>query len=463
VRPVERVSGIDDRERYVYGADGMRLRKVRETQSNARTLFTETRYLPNLELRNHSGTGEVLQVISVQAGRSSVRVLHWESVPPKDSANDQYRYHLNDHLGSCTLELNENGEVISQERYHPYGTTAWFAGSGEVEASYRTVRYSGKERDATGLYYYGFRYYVAERQRWLNPDPAGEVDGLNVYLMVTNNPLNKMDLDGLMSLLFGVTREVEIARIKSIEYIEEAIRVLSDERSGVSVNVMAKYFNDAGQERIRQWKTDLSKVGAVAKHTKVPRNLMLVDDGYGGGQHERSVAMIDGVEYSGFKKYTRSVDRAIKSYEGDPKALSEQLKEKKKLYKSERESKFLLVNSKNWRVLNDKGGAVDLVHTIIHEFSHAALGTEDYVYRRVLNGKDHTPLFDLAVGSPRPDIQLPAFQYLIANTENPNFSDVAYRNADSFAAATVELVEASRGMRGGSSGKLNFESFLVYK
>ena len=463
VRPVERVSGIDDRERYVYGADGMRLRKVRETQSNARTLFTETRYLPNLELRNHSGTGEVLQVISVQAGRSSVRVLHWESVPPKDSANDQYRYHLNDHLGSCTLELNENGEVISQERYHPYGTIAWFAGRGEVEASYRTVRYSGKERDATGLYYYGFRYYVAERQRWLNPDPAGEVDGLNVYLMVTNNPLNKMDLDGLMSLLFGVTREVEIARIKSIEYIEEAIRVLNDERSGVSVNVMTKYFNDAGQERIRQWKTDLSKVGAVAKNTKIPRNLTLVDDGYGGGQHKRSVAMIDGVEYSEFKKYTSSVDRAVESYEGDPKALSEQLKEKKKLYKSERESQFLLVNSKNWRILNDMGGEVDLVHTIIHEFSHAALGTEDYVYRRVLNGKDHTQLFDLAVGSPRPDIQLPAFQYLIANTENPNFSDVAYRNADSFAAATVELVEASRGMRGGSSGKLNFESFLVYK
>ena len=126
-----------------------------------------------------------------------MRVLHWESEPPKDSANDQYRYSLNDHLGSCTLELDENSEVISQERYHPYGTTAWFAGRGEVEASYRTARYSGKERDATGLYYYGFRYYMAGWQRWLNPDPAGVADGLNTFAFVHGNPVSFKDVQGL--------------------------------------------------------------------------------------------------------------------------------------------------------------------------------------------------------------------------------------------------------------------------
>lgn len=199
VRPVERDSGLNDRESYVYGADGMRLRKIRETRTNARTLIAETRYLPNLELRHHSGTGEVLQVISVRAGRSSVRVLHWESEPPNGMSNDQLRYHLNDHLDSCTLELDKDGEVVSQERYHPFGTTAWFAGCGEVEASYRTVRYSGKERDATGLYYYGFRYYVAGWQRWLNPDPLGAIDGLNVYRMTLNNPISFMDRAGTYS------------------------------------------------------------------------------------------------------------------------------------------------------------------------------------------------------------------------------------------------------------------------
>jgi insecticidal toxin complex protein TccC len=187
----------NDRERYVYGADGMRVRKVRSTQTNARTLISEVRYLRGLELRTHSGTGEALQVITVQTGRSSVRVLHWESEPPKDIANDQYRYSLNDHLGSCALELDSSGDIISHERYHPFGTTAWFAGRGEVEASYKTVRYSGQERDATGLYYYGFRYYIPWLQRWPNPDPAGTVDGLNLYVFATNNPSSGYDFQGL--------------------------------------------------------------------------------------------------------------------------------------------------------------------------------------------------------------------------------------------------------------------------
>jgi RHS repeat-associated protein len=64
------------------------------------------------------------------------------------------------------------------------------------------MRYSGKERDATRLYYYGFRYYAPWLQRWINPDPAGEVDGLNRYRFVRNNPLNHSDKWGLNSNLY---------------------------------------------------------------------------------------------------------------------------------------------------------------------------------------------------------------------------------------------------------------------
>ncbi|WP_245150867.1 RHS repeat domain-containing protein [Pseudomonas fluorescens] len=198
VRPVEREGADDDRELYWYGGDGMRRRKIRSTQTNARALISEVRYLPGLEMRTHAGSGEVLQVICVQAGRSAMQVLHWEASPPSGIDNDQYRYNLADHLGSSSLELDSDAEVISQESYHPYGGTAWFAGRNEVEASYKTVRYSGKERDATGLYYYGFRYYIPWRQRWLNPDPAGDVDGLNRYKFVQSNPIVLRDSAGLV-------------------------------------------------------------------------------------------------------------------------------------------------------------------------------------------------------------------------------------------------------------------------
>jgi len=198
VRPVERESGDDDRELYFYGGDGMRRRKVRSTQTNARSLISEVRYLPGLEIRTREGTGEVLQVICVQAGRSAMQVLHWETAPPAGMSNDQYRYSLTDHLGSSSLELDDEAGVISRETYHPYGSTAWFAGRSEVEASYKTVRYSGKERDATGLYYYGFRYYASWLQRWVNPDPAGISSGLNLFRMVSNNPISRIDAEGLM-------------------------------------------------------------------------------------------------------------------------------------------------------------------------------------------------------------------------------------------------------------------------
>ncbi|MCD4531410.1 MULTISPECIES: RHS repeat domain-containing protein [Pseudomonas] len=204
VRPVERESADDDSELYLYDGDGQRRRKVRSTQTNARSLVSEVRYLPGLEIRTHEGSGEVLQVICVQAGRSTMQVLHWETAPPSGISNDQYRYNLTDHLGSSSLELDSDAEVISQETYHPFGGTAWFAGRSEVEASYKTVRYSGKERDATGLYYYGFRYYASWLQRWVNPDPIGIMEGLNLYRMVSNNPLAFVDVGGLMQRRFPV-------------------------------------------------------------------------------------------------------------------------------------------------------------------------------------------------------------------------------------------------------------------
>ena len=447
VRPVERDSGLDDCERYFYGADGMRVRKVRSLQTNAQTVFAKTLYLPGLEIRTHSGTGEELHVIEVATGRGSVRALHWESGKPTAITNNQQRYSLTDHLGSSTLELDSEGEVISQERYHPFGSTAWFAGRGEVEASYKTMRYSGKEREATGLYYYGFRHYVPSLQRWVNPDPAGEVDGLNFYLMVTNNPVNKIDPDGLKTFLFGVENEVENARKKSIKYIEEAIGILNDEQSDVLTNTMNDYFKDASPERVRQWKADLSEVRDVAKNTKIPRNVKLVGDCDDGGAYRKSVALLDMLKYEEFKKYTDSLDRVAKNYDGDKKALAEQIKEKKKNYKSERNNKFLLVNPKNWKVVKDQRGEVDVVLTMIHEFSHAALSTEDYAYKRILEGKDHAPLYDLAAGSLAPEAQLPALKSLIASGKKLNYSNVAYANADSFAAATVALVEVSRNRK----------------
>ena len=190
---VRREDEPGDDECYTYDRPGHRLRKVHIRHTPARELHGEVRYLPSLEIRCQADDGEH-HVILAEAGRSSVRVLHW----PQGEHADQLRYSLRDHLGSTTLELDDEAGVLTQEHYYPFGGTACWAGQNEGVAKYKTVRYSGKERDATGLYYYGFRYLATWLQRWISPDPAGDEDGPNRYVMVGNNPINFIDRFGLV-------------------------------------------------------------------------------------------------------------------------------------------------------------------------------------------------------------------------------------------------------------------------
>ena len=199
VTRVAREDGEPDDETYLYDAGGQRVLKRRTSRTPTRNHLREVLYLPGLELRRDYATGQWLNVLSVQAGLVTVNALQWDQGRPAAVADEQLRYSLADQSGSCTLELDEQAALLGQEGYYPFGATAWWAAKSAIEASFRTVRYSGKERDATGLYYYGYRYYAPWLQRWINPDPAGAVDGLNLYAMVNNNPMTRVDPDGQAS------------------------------------------------------------------------------------------------------------------------------------------------------------------------------------------------------------------------------------------------------------------------
>lgn len=183
---VTRQDSDNDTEYYQYSA-GQRVLKCHEWFTDKVRHFHQVRYLPGLEIRSKDN-GEELHIISL----GNARCLHWaqSSVP----IDDQIRYTLEDHLGSCVMELNKDAVVTSAEGYYPFGETAWMAPESEIE--YRFIRYSGKEMDVSGLYYYGARYYAPWLQRWVSADPAGDVDGLNLYAFVANNPITFSDHDG---------------------------------------------------------------------------------------------------------------------------------------------------------------------------------------------------------------------------------------------------------------------------
>jgi insecticidal toxin complex protein TccC len=195
---VKRINEPDDDECYFYDRPGHRVRKVNVSQTRRRTMCTEVRYLPGLEIHRHAD-GEEHHVISVEAGRSSAKALHW----PESVHADQLRYSLGNHLRSSTLELDAEAGVLTLEYYYAYGGTACWAGKSALVAKYKTVRYSGKERDVTGLYFYGYRYYAAWLQRWLSADPLGLIDGLNLYLVLKNSPMVFYDSEGTVVLNFS--------------------------------------------------------------------------------------------------------------------------------------------------------------------------------------------------------------------------------------------------------------------
>ena len=209
---IERPDELDDCDYYVYGAGEQRTRKVSErmAQKGAITQIEEKIYLGNYEVKqikriDTSGNETVTlirQTLRVMDGSSCVAIVHyWVKDDAKRETDEtgkrQLRYQMNNNLGSVSLEMDAAGLLISYEEYFPFGGTAIIAGENQKEVAIKDYRYSGKEcDDSTGLYYYGARYYAPWLGRWLNADPAGAVDGLNLFCFVGNNPVRFIDKKG---------------------------------------------------------------------------------------------------------------------------------------------------------------------------------------------------------------------------------------------------------------------------
>jgi RHS repeat-associated protein len=103
-----------------------------------------------------------------------------------------YTYDAN---GNVSEVLDSTGAIAAHYEYDAFGNTVTFSGS---YAGANEYRFSTKPLDAViGLYYYGLRYYNPSTGRWLSKDPIGERDGMNLYGMVRNDPIDGWDYIGL--------------------------------------------------------------------------------------------------------------------------------------------------------------------------------------------------------------------------------------------------------------------------
>ncbi len=134
---------------YVYDGDGKR---IRVTEDGVTKTYIYSGTNPVYE-KTSSGHADY---IYGPTGRIAKRVT-------MNSESDTYFYH-NDHLGSTKLVTDADKTIIVAAAYEPFGESSVKEGSEDY-------LFNGKEKDTTGLYYYGARYYDPETGRFITKDP----------------------------------------------------------------------------------------------------------------------------------------------------------------------------------------------------------------------------------------------------------------------------------------------------
>jgi RHS repeat-associated protein len=183
---------------YLYDSLGQRARKV--TVDGCGRRRADRIYIGGFEVyREYASDGN-----SVKLERTTLHVMDdGRRVALVETREEEtsIRYQFGNHLGSACLELDEAGAVITYEEYYPYGNTSYQSGRSLAEVSLKRYRFTGKERDdETGFSYHGARYYAPWLGRWVSCDPAGLVDGPNLFAYASDNPIGGIDPSGTQAV-----------------------------------------------------------------------------------------------------------------------------------------------------------------------------------------------------------------------------------------------------------------------
>jgi RHS repeat-associated protein len=101
------------------------------------------------------------------------------------------RSFLTDALGSTIALTDSSAAFQTTYSFDAFGNTSLTGYS-----TTNSFAYTGRELDATGLYYYRARYYFPIIQRFLSEDPVRFESGINFYRYVGNSPVNSVDPSG---------------------------------------------------------------------------------------------------------------------------------------------------------------------------------------------------------------------------------------------------------------------------
>ena len=119
------------------------------------------------------------------------------------AVGESITYIHTDISGSPLAATNASGNLVWKENYSAYGERKLTQPGSEGQKQW----FHGKEADATGLQYFGARYYDPVVGRFMGVDPVGlqedNLHSFNRYAYGNNNPVRYLDPDGNSPLDVG--------------------------------------------------------------------------------------------------------------------------------------------------------------------------------------------------------------------------------------------------------------------
>ncbi|MHC4648903.1 MAG: RHS repeat domain-containing protein, partial [Planctomycetota bacterium] len=168
---------------YKYDYQGRRVRKIVYGEPN---IVTQYCYDGDQVIAECNESGTILRKFVYGPGIDEPICM----IDAAD-ANKVYYYHF-DGLGSVIALSDANSEIVERYSYDVFGEPNR---TSDVNNPYL---FTGRRYDPeTGLYYYRARYYDCYTGRFLQPDPMGYYDSMNLYQYCWTNPTNWIDPWGL--------------------------------------------------------------------------------------------------------------------------------------------------------------------------------------------------------------------------------------------------------------------------